>query len=78
MAAKKRTLSLNEDLDAKLIELCDALSVSPNNYITNVLAKAVMTDRTALVTQKASNEGVQEMLALFGQALESDGKEEGL
>lgn len=69
MAAKKRTLSVSEELDAKLVELCEALSISPNNYINNVLAKAVLNDRTAMVSQKASSEGIEKMLQMFGAAV---------
>ncbi|HAS6083228.1 hypothetical protein [Vibrio vulnificus] len=69
MAAKKRSISFTEDLDSKLVELCDALSISPNSYINNVVAKAVLQDRTAMVSQKASMEGVEKMLQLFGASM---------
>lgn len=69
MAAKKRSISFTEDLDSKLVELCDALSISPNSYINNVVAKAVLQDRTAMVSQKASTEGVEKMLKIFGASI---------
>lgn len=72
MAAKKRTLSVSEELDAKLVELCEALSITPNNYINNVLAKAVLNDRTAMVSQKASSEGMEKMLKMFSSVIEED------
>ena len=72
MAAKKRTLSLNEELDAKLVELCEELSVSPNNYINNVLAKAVLNDRTAFVAQQTTSEGMDKMLEIFTSLASQD------
>lgn len=73
MASKKRSISLSEELDDKLVELCEALSVSPNSYINNVVAKSVLNERTALVSQKASSDGMDRLVAMFqGMADESD------
>jgi len=72
MAAKKRSISFTEELDSKLVELCEALSVSPNSYINNVVAKAVLNDRTAMVSQKSSAEGMEKMLQLFSTVIEED------
>lgn len=69
MAAKKRSISFTEELDSKLVELCEALSISPNSYINNVVAKAVLNDRTAVVSQKLSSEGMQQMVQMFGSAI---------
>lgn len=70
MASKKRSISFNEELDLKLVELCEALSVNPNNYITNVVAKAVLNDRTALVSQQNSSDGMDKLIQLIGSQME--------
>jgi len=72
MAAKKRSISFTEELDSKLVELCEALSISPNSYINNVVAKAVLNDRTAMVSQKASSEGMEKMLQMFSSVIDED------
>lgn len=72
MAAKKRSISFTEELDSKLVELCESLSISPNSYINNVVAKSVLNDRTAMVSQKASSEAVQKMLQMFGSYIVED------
>lgn len=71
MASKKRSISFTEDLDGKLVELCEALSISPNSYINNVVAKAVLNDRTALVSQQSSAGGVEQMLQLFTEQMKT-------
>lgn len=78
MAAKKRTLSVSEELDSKLVELCEALSISPNNYINNVVAKAVLNDRTALVSQQKTNDVMSQMAATFAQMMSDADNQEKL
>ena len=78
MAAKKRTLSVSEELDSKLVELCEALSISPNNYINNVVAKAVLNDRTALVSQKKTTDVMSQMAAAFAQMMSEAENQEKL
>lgn len=75
MAAKKRSISFTEDLDSKLVELCEALSISPNSYINNVVAKAVLNDRTAMVSQKTSSEGMDKILKIFSAIANQDDSE---
>ncbi|MEZ8154533.1 hypothetical protein ACED23_26120 [Vibrio splendidus] len=75
MASKKRSISLSEDLDDKLVELCEALSVSPNSYINNVVAKAVLNERTALVSQNASSEGIDRLVSMFQGMADEESKE---
>lgn len=78
MAAKKRTLSVSEELDSKLVELCEALSISPNNYINNVVAKAVLNDRTALVSQQKTTDVMSQMAATFAQMMSDADNQEKL
>lgn len=75
MASKKRSISLSEDLDDKLVELCEALSVSPNSYINNVVAKAVLNERTALVSQNASSDGIDRLVSMFQSMADEESKE---
>jgi predicted transcriptional regulator len=75
VASKKRSISLSEDLDDKLVELCEALSVSPNSYINNVVAKAVLNERTALVSQNASTDGTDRIIAMFQAMADESSKE---
>lgn len=72
MAAKKRSISFTEELDSKLVELCEALSISPNSYINNAVAKAVLNDRTAMVSQKASSDGMEKMLQIFSSVIDEN------
>lgn len=78
MAAKKRTLSVSEELDSKLVELCEALSISPNNYINNVVAKAVLNDRTALVSQQKTTDVMSQMASAFAQMMSEAENQEKL
>ena len=76
MASKKRSISFSEDLDLKLVELCEALSISPNSYINNVVSKAVLSDRTAMIAQQISSKGMDDVLKMVGEAIKDDFKPE--
>lgn len=78
MAAKKRTVSFTEELDAKMVTLCEALGVTPNSYITNAVAKAVLNDSTAYVTQKNSADVMSQMAAAFAQMMSEAENQEKL
>lgn len=66
----KRSLSLSDDLDSSLLELCRYLGVSPNSYINNVLAKSVASDRNSYVVQTETKEAFSK-LADFMSAIET-------
>lgn len=66
----KRSLSLSDDLDSALLELCKHLGVSPNSYINNVLAKSVASDRNSYVVQTETKEAFSK-LADFMSVIET-------
>ncbi len=76
MAARKRTVSFTEELDAKMITLCEALGVTPNSYITNAVAKNVLNDSTAYLTQKNGAETMAQMASAFSQLMSEIEKQE--
>lgn len=66
--AAKRSLSLSDDLDRNLIQLCAHLGISPNSYINNVLAKAVASDRNSYVLQTETKEAFSKLAEIMSYA----------
>lgn len=65
MASTSRSLSLSETLNSRLLLVCEELGVTPNNYINNVVAKALLKDVTYIEVRSKSADSLNYMNELF-------------
>ena len=61
----KRGVSLSAKTNGDLVELCDALGISPHSYMVNEIAKAVQRDSIALRVNSSQRDALDAILELM-------------
>ena len=60
-----RTVKLNEDLNQRLLDLCDHLGVNPNAYLLNEIGKCISRDEVSYLSTKNTNDANNHLNELF-------------
>jgi hypothetical protein len=69
-AGRRRTLSIDPDLDARMVAVCEAFGVNVHSYILNEVGKAVVRDHLMINSQNNSNEVYEAINALIASSAE--------
>lgn len=63
-----RTVRLSNDIDKRLVDLCEHLGTNPNSYLINEIGKAVSRDELAFKSQQNQADIVSMMMSLMSGA----------